>query len=110
MKHPMQPLVIDNEGVVRFQKNEIVRFLLDWATEQGVDLNTLAGMHFSQADRTQFAQLIGMSLCGFHELPYVSDTDAAAASAAAQHLMPGAGGCRDDGCRYHSGVADEEER
>ncbi len=27
--HPMQPLVIDDQGVVRFKQNKIVRALLD---------------------------------------------------------------------------------
>jgi hypothetical protein len=28
-EHPMQPLVLDEEGVIRFKKNAVVRFLLD---------------------------------------------------------------------------------
>jgi hypothetical protein len=69
-EHPMQPLIKDPEGVIRFRKNMIVRFLLDngpW------DLNKLAQMPFSNEDRQQFAQLIGYSLSGYGELPYVDD-------------------------------------
>lgn len=71
-EHPMQPLVKD-DGVVRFYPNAIVRFLLDWATPRGMSLNELAIMPFSDADREQFAQLIGYSLSGFGELRYVRD-------------------------------------
>lgn len=71
--HPMQPLVRDASGVVRFKENAIVRTLLDWATPRGMSLNELAVMDFSQEDREQFAQLIGYSVGGYGELSYVSD-------------------------------------
>lgn len=98
--HPMQPVVLDATGVVRFKGNEIVRVLLD---EGGIDLNKIAMRKFSAEDREQFAQLIGYSVSGYHELSYVSDESAAAASKLADELMPGAGGCRDKGCRIHGG-------
>lgn len=68
-KHPVQPLVYD-EDVIRFKKNSIVAFLLDAGP---FDMNQLALMPFSNEDREQFAQLIGYSLSGFGELSYVSD-------------------------------------
>lgn len=68
--HPMQPLIEDHEGIIRFKKNAIVRYLLDSGT---ADMNTLALMPFSDEDRMQFAQLIGYSVGGFAELSYVSD-------------------------------------
>lgn len=67
---PLQPLVLDKTGAVRFQENAIVVWLLDHG---GFDMNLLATMNFSDADREQFAQLIGYSLSGFGELSYVSD-------------------------------------
>lgn len=70
---PLQPLFIDDHGAVRFRENKIVRFLLDWSSERGMDLNMLARMQFSGEDREQFAQLIGYSLGGYAELDYVSD-------------------------------------
>lgn len=70
---PIQPLLTDNVLVACFQQNAIVRFLLDWASERGMDLNKLATMPFSNADRQQFAQLIGYSLSGYGELSYVDD-------------------------------------
>lgn len=69
-KHPIQPLVKDGHGVVRFKRNAIVRFLLDAGPH---DMNKLAVLDFSDEDREQFAQLIGYSLSGFGELSYVHD-------------------------------------
>ena len=69
-QHPIQPLKIDHEGVLRFKENKIVRFLLE---DGHNDLNRLAIIPFSDEDREQFAQLIGCSLSGFGDLSYVSD-------------------------------------
>lgn len=114
-KQPMQPMMRDARGTVRFQDNAIVRWLLDEASAgRKVDLNTIGrralwtdGL-FTQADQEQFAQLIGYSLSGFHELSYVSDETAHAASQAAHdQLGEEIYGCRDDGCPIHSGVPRE---
>lgn len=69
-RHPVQPLVYDEHGVLRFKKNAIVRFLLDAGT---YDLNKLTLMDFSDEDWEQFAQLIGYSVSGFSDLSYVSE-------------------------------------
>lgn len=69
-QHPIQPLIADSAGVVRFKANRIVRYLLDAGP---FEMNHLARMSFSDEDREQFAQLIGYSLAGFGELSYVSD-------------------------------------
>jgi hypothetical protein len=70
MHHPIQPLIIDHKGVTRFKKNEIVDYLLDHGI---ITLNDLAVIEFRNEDRQQFAQLIGYSLSGYSELPYVDD-------------------------------------
>jgi hypothetical protein len=70
MKHPIQPLELDDRGTLRFKENKIVRYLLD---NGGIDLNKLACLDFNGEDREQFAQLIGYSLSGFGELGYVTD-------------------------------------
>lgn len=80
MKHPMQPLITDKDGALRFQQNAIVRYLLNAGP---FDMNQLAVLPFSDEDRVQFAQLIGYSLCGFGDLSYVSDEAYAAAEALA---------------------------
>lgn len=70
MKHPIQPLVTDEHGIIRFKKNKIVTFLL----EKGpFSLNDLAAVDFTDEDHEQFAQLIGYSLSGFGDLSYVRD-------------------------------------
>ncbi len=68
--HPIQPLVIDGDAIVRFKSNRIVCHLLDHSS---FDMNTLHALDFSKEDREQFAQLIGFSLSGFGDLPYVTD-------------------------------------
>lgn len=111
---PMQPIDQDTHGVLRFRENAIVRVLLDRDTERGRvypnfpartdgGLNWIATKSFSQEDQEQFAQLIGYSISGYHELSYVSDKSASQASARAHEILPGAGGCRDAGCPFHGG-------
>lgn len=79
--HPIQPLITDPHGVLRFKANAIVQHLLD--THPTVDMNTLARGAFTDEDRQQFAQLIGYSLSGYSDLrSYVSDE----AYSAAAHL------------------------
>jgi len=70
VKHPIQPLSVDKEGVLRFKENKIIRYLLD---KGGVSLNDLAVLNFSDNDREQLSQLIGYSLSGFGDLSHVSD-------------------------------------
>lgn len=70
MSYPLQPIAQDEHGLMRFRENPIVRYLLD--THPYADMNHLAKVGlFSDEDREQFAMLIGYSLGGFSELPYV---------------------------------------
>lgn len=71
-KHPVQPLVRDERGVIRFKANAIVQHLLK---DGPFNMNTIAMMNFSFEDQVQFAQLIGYSLAGLGELDYVSTKD-----------------------------------
>src|SRR5689334_15513925 len=83
--HPIQPIVKDEHGTVRFQRNQIVEDLLDHASKHGLDLNAIACREYSNADRQQLAQLIGYSLSGYSELrSYVDDAAYAAAEAKAK--------------------------
>lgn len=84
-KNPIQPIVLDEHGVVCFKANKIVDYLLK---NGGIDLNRLALLDFTDNDREQFAQLIGYSVSGFGDLPYASAEVYEAASAAAQKLPP----------------------
>ena len=89
-KHPLQPLIIDKQGTVRFKANAIVRYILDLGTAKGcADMNMLAMMPFSDEDRQQFAQLIGYSLSGYGELTsYVTDEAYEAAAKQAPFTEP----------------------
>lgn len=71
-QHPPQPLTRDHRGIIRFKKNAIVQHLMDAG---GITLNDLALLPFSDEDRSQFAQLLGYSLCGWGDLSYVSDAE-----------------------------------
>lgn len=84
MWHPIQPLALDESGVLRFQKNQIVRDLLDHASQHGMDLNTIACKPYHVEDRRQLSQLIGYSLDGYGSLSYVDDASFAAASEMAE--------------------------
>ncbi len=70
MTEPIQPIVRDPAGVVRFRENRIVRDLLE---EAPYDLNEIAVRQYSPEDRMQFAQLIGYSISGYADLQFVSD-------------------------------------
>ena len=70
---PQQPLIIDSIGTLRFKENQIVRRLLDYATERGYGLNEIAREQFDAEDQMQLAQLIGYSLDGYGTLSYVTD-------------------------------------
>lgn len=68
LKHPMQPIGRDEDGTLRFKPNQIIVYL----RESGkLNLNDIACMPFSAADREQLAQLLGYSTSGFFELSYV---------------------------------------
>ena len=75
-RHPAQPVYLDDEGVLRFRHNRIVAFLMETSR---FNHNDLAELPFSVEDREQFAQLIGYSVSGFAELPYVRDATVEAA-------------------------------
>ena len=66
-KHPIQPIVFDEDNVARFKENKIVRFLLNAGP---FDMNKLADLPFPKDDRQHFAQLIGYSIDGFGEISY----------------------------------------
>lgn len=84
-KHPDQIVVLDPKGTPRFCENKIVSTLLEFSRQgRTINLNLIACMDFDDADRVQFAQLIGYSVSGFSELSYVSDADYRRADRAAK--------------------------
>lgn len=76
MTHPMQPIIKDDNGSLRFKANAIVVHLLE---QGGIDMNAIARLNVSDEDRAHFAQLIGYSVSGFGGLSYVSSDMSAVA-------------------------------
>ncbi len=83
-KHPMQPIEFDDQGVIRFKANAIVRYLITFASKKGCGLNELSCLPFGNDDWTQLAQLMGYSVSGAGDLSYFDERilDAADAQAA----------------------------
>lgn len=84
LPHPIQPIVLAPSGIYRFKQNAIVRFLLDAGP---FDMNVLACGQYSDADREQFAQLIGYSVESFCDLSYASPRVKSVATGAVQNLQ-----------------------
>ena len=63
-RRPIQPLVLDNHGVIRFKENSIVRALLDYSTTNGFGLNEIECQQPSAEDSTPLMQLIGYRVSG----------------------------------------------
>lgn len=84
IKNPMQPVVMARDGCIRFKPNRIVEFVL---ANSRVDLNAIAVQDFTDDDRMQFAQLIGYSVSGYGDLPYVSDSSYNKAAKRAERLL-----------------------
>lgn len=83
--HPMQPLYIDDQGVIRFRPNKLIQHLQKIGR---ISLNETAALGFPAEDEQQLAQLIGYSIDGYGSLSYVDDeawerADAARAALAA---------------------------
>lgn len=97
-KHPMQPIVIADDGVVRFQPNAIVAFIVDLLVGSDapgalvagdstrLTYNDLMGMPWSDADRDHFHQLHGYSVSG---LPWRSQKRQAEADRIADAVRAG---------------------
>ena len=80
----MQPIIIDQQGIVRFKENKIVSYLL---AQSDIDMNDLTRLEFIDEDREQFAQLIGYSVCGFFDLSYASEETIETAETAKHALI-----------------------
>lgn len=69
--YPMQPLVVDAEGVLRFEANPIV----EWLATEVSDMNQIAAWaaknNVPNKYKQQLAQLVGYSVRGYGTLSYV---------------------------------------
>lgn len=68
--HPIQPVALDSNGVIRFKANAIIRKLVD---DKLIDLNEISCWDIPKDDRSQFAQLMGYSLSGYGSLSFSDD-------------------------------------
>lgn len=59
MKNPIQPLHVDQQGVLRFKANAIVRDLLDFSSRRGFGLNEIAMRDDYTNDDRQHDDLAG---------------------------------------------------
>jgi hypothetical protein len=86
--HPMQPIVLDERGVVRFRANKAVRWMLEQGRQgKRFDLNDLViGDAATDDDLAQLWQLIGHSVVSYGELDFVSDELCERADEAAERL------------------------
>ncbi len=64
-EQPKQPIIHDDKGVVRFQSNKVVTWLLDAGR---INLNEIGLLSFPIEDLMQFYMLIGYSVSGFGEI------------------------------------------
>jgi hypothetical protein len=79
----MQPLVIDDQGCIRFKGNAIVERLF---REQLINLNAISGWDVPIEDKEQFWQLLGFSVSGYGDVSFVRDSTYNKADAAAAVL------------------------
>lgn len=85
--HPMQPIYLDKHGVARFRQNNIVRFLQEWASSRGMNLNDLHMLGYDKEEWEQFNQLIGYSVSGWGELSCHRAKTVAKADAEVERLL-----------------------
>jgi len=82
MKHPLQLIVRADDGTVRFQGNALVQHLVD-SYPGGAEALRCACPAADNGDWEQLEQLLGYSVSGFGDLPYVSREAVQAADAVA---------------------------
>ncbi|MNQ60672.1 hypothetical protein D3C85_749590 [compost metagenome] len=67
-RHPMQPVEMTEDHVVRFKRNQIICDMQELCARSGLDLNEIAIRDYSKDDRSQLMQLIGYSVSGYGNL------------------------------------------
>ena len=82
---PMQPIVRDADGTLRFRENGIVTWLLHRGS---VSIDEIIALPASDEEREQFFQLLGYGVSGFGDLPFVRRETVRAADARAAELLP----------------------
>ena len=80
----MQPIYLDEHGVVRFKCNEIIKKLV---RDKTIDLSEIDFAAFPTPDVEQFFQLLGYSVSGYGDISFVRPETIAAADAKADELL-----------------------
>lgn len=83
LKHPRQPIGVDERGTVRFKPNAVLRWLVD---NKHVNLNAIDPDDFPPGDVKQFWQLLGYSVSAWGSLDFVDLKTARACDKAAAKL------------------------
>lgn len=92
MKHPRQPIILDEHGTARFQANAVVRWMLAMGRKgQPFDLNDIAELTFPREDMVQLMQLIGYSVSAYGSLSYPTPEDIAECDQIALNLIDPSG-------------------
>jgi hypothetical protein len=85
-KHPMQPVVLSEDGRAYFVPNEI----LVWMLAHGrINFDEIAQQGFSDEDRMQLAQLLGFAVSRYTQLTYVTEAGMAEALKAFNNVTTG---------------------
>lgn len=88
MRHPRQPVVMADDGIVRFRENAIVRHLLNTSRTDLHQLSVaVAHGEYSEDDYAQLLQLIGYSVSGYGSLSVATPEEVAAADAEAETFV-----------------------
>lgn len=91
VRQPMQPIIVDENGVARFKKNKMVADLMDRvapAVENWMRKEVIDG-RYTREDYTQLMQLVGYSVAGFGDLDLVDKDATARADAIVETMMRG---------------------
>ncbi len=89
MNHPMQPIYLASDSVIRFRHNPLVTCIQRFAASKGFGLDELK-KHLPSAtddDWQQLAQLLGYSVSGFGDLSYANPDTVQKADAIAVELI-----------------------
>jgi len=71
-EEPLQPIGYDRDLVIAFRENTIVRDLVICANFNGLDDHEIRSGWYTNTDRIQFEQLLGIGVAEFIALPSVS--------------------------------------
>ena len=90
--HPMQPVIMDQHNIIRFQRNQIIQdvaaaaFVGRQLSINQIIVNVAQG-EYTKNDWEQFSQLTGWSVSGYNDITYIREKSKNKASAKASKLL-----------------------